>query len=240
MLAVLLVTLVGCGTLIPKKVEFFQKKVQAVPTKTASDEEAEREAAYAAHLAARLTVESAVSNHSPATVIGPAKTTERLTDAVTTSLGPPQDIPSLKSVDKIAARVIENRADLNRKIDRYAAKVDPLVGKKIEGTGLVRVPYFVYVGSLIVLAFLVWTGLKIYGSINPVVGLGTNVVGRVASSVLQKGYSEIVSGGEAFKDYLEKSGIESSAKEKVLDLFSRAHKENQSPNTQVLVRELTK
>lgn len=228
----------GCGTLIPKKVEFFQKKVQAVPTKSAYQEEVERQAAYAASLSARLTVEAAVSNNSPATVITPAKNTEALTAAVSTSLGPPQSIPS-GPVTNLANKLIESRASLDHRVDRYAAKVDPLVGKKIEGTGFIRIPYFVYIGSIILVIFLAWTALKIYGSMNPVVGLGTNIVGRLSSKTVASIASQVTKGGEVFKEELSNSGLEQAVKDKVLEIFANAHSKVQDKSTQDVVKSLT-
>jgi len=237
-LAVSLVILTGCGTLIPSKVEFFQKKVKPVPEKTAHDLETERQAAYAASLSARLTVDAALKNNDPDTVILPAKNTEALASAVSTSLGPPQSLPS-GPVTNLANRVIENRAELNRKIARYADKVEPLVGKKIEGTGLIRVPYFVYIGGIVLVLFLVWTGLKIYGAVNPVVGLGTNVVGRVGSSVLSGAVAELSKGGELFKDKVVHSELTAEVKARVLELFSHAHASAQDQSTKDIVKALT-
>jgi hypothetical protein len=224
--------------LIPKKVEFFQKKVKAVPEKTASDLEAERQAAYAASLTARLTVDAAISNNDPASVVTPAKNTEALTTAVSTSLGPPQSLPA-GAVTNLANRVIENKAELNRKIARYADKVEPLVGKKIEGTGLIRVPYFVYIGAIALVIFLLYTGLKIYGAVNPVVGLGTNVVGRVSSAVLSGAVSEISKGGELFKDKVVKSELTAELKAKIIEWFSHAHDSAQDQSTKEIVKALT-
>jgi hypothetical protein len=235
---VLVGALAGCGTLIPKKVEFFQKKVKAVPEKTASDLETERQAAYAASLAARLTVDAAVANNDPVSVVTPAKNTEALTVAVSTSLGPPQSIPS-GAVTNLANKVIENKAELDRKIARYSDKTAPLVGKKIEGTGLIRVPYFVYIGILVVIALVVWTGLKIYGAVNPVVGLGTNVVGRVGSATLSGAVSELSKGGELFKDKVVNSEFTQETKAKILDWFSHAHAQAQDKSTQDIVKALT-
>ncbi len=230
--------LAGCGTLIPKKVEFFQKKVKAVPEKTASDLETERQAAYAASLAARLTVNEVIKNNDPAAVVTPAKDTEALTAAVSTSLGPPQTIPD-GPVTNLANRVTENKAELDRKVARYADKIEPLVGKKIEGTGLIRVPYFVYLGAIALVIFLAWTALKLYGAVNPIVGLGTNVVGRVSGSVLSGAVAELSKGGELFKEKVMNSELTAEIKSKVLDLFSHAHVQAQDKSTQDLVKTLT-
>ncbi len=233
-----LVALAGCGTLIPKKVEFFQKKVQAVPEKTASELETERQAAYAAALSARITVDAVVRNNDPTNVVTPAKNTEALTAAVSTSLGPPQDIPS-GNVTNLANKVIENKAELDRKVARYSDKVQPLVGKKIEGTGLIRIPYFVYIGGIVLIIVIAWSVLKLYGSVNPVVGLGTNVVGRVSGKVLSGAVSELSKGGELFKEKVQNSELTAELKAKVLELFSHAHAKAQDKSTQDIVKALT-
>ena len=237
-LAVSLAILAGCGTLIPKKVEFFQKKVQAVPEKTASELETERQAAYAASLSARLTVDAVVKNNDPTNVVIPAKNTEALTAAVSTSLGPPQTIPS-GAVTNLANKVVENRADLDRRVARYSDKVAPLVGKKIEGTGLIRIPYFVYIGGIALALFLAWSVWKIYASTNPVLSLGTNVVGRVSSKVASAAVSEVAKGGELFKEKVAESELTAEVKAKVLELFSHAHAKAQDKSTQDIVKALT-
>ena len=238
MLGAVLAITGGCGTLIPKSVEFFQKKVTSVPVKTARQEETERQAAYAASLSARLTVEAAVSNNSPLAVVNPAKNTEALAAAVSTSLGPPQSVPS-GPVTNLVNKVIENRADLNRSIEKYAGRVAPLVGKKIEGTGFIRIPYFVYIGGILLIVFLAWTALKIYGSMNPIVGLGTNVVGRLSSKAVAGIASQVTKGGEVFKEEVANSEFTSDVKAKVLELFQHAHEKTQDQSTQEVVKALT-
>lgn len=231
-------SLCGCS-LLPKQVEFFQKKVRPFPEQSAREKETTKQAADLAARRAEETLVAAVSNQSPVSVISPAADTKALTRAVTVSLGPPNSIYA-GAATNLAARVESNASDLDRRVDKFAAKEAPLVGKKIEGSGFFHVGYFTYVGIIFGLVFLAWTALKIYGSINPVVGVGTNVVGRVSSHVLKRSYAEVVEGGERFKEYLDHSELAAEAKHKVMDLFSRAQKENQSRDTQALVKDLTK
>lgn len=233
-----LVLLTGCGTLIPKKVEFFQKKIKPVPEATSGQKETERQAAALAAVKARQTVEAALQNNSPVAVIEPAKDTELLTTAVSASLGPPVR-PYVDAPTNLVDRVNHNTAVLHGKIDSYRERIEPLVGKKIEGTGFIRINYFVYVGGLLALGFLVWTGLKIYGSVNPIVGLGTNIAGRIGSKTLSTGYAELVKGGEYFKEELAESGLAKDIQDSVVRLFRQSHERAQSTEHQDIVKLLT-
>jgi hypothetical protein len=236
-----LALLVGCGTLIPKRVEFFQKKVTGVPEKSTAQIEKEKEAAYAASLVARVTAEAAAANHDPVTVTVPAQQTVDLTAAVSTSLGPPKNVPNLTPPDttKLSDSLVEKKGSLDSKIAAYSEKIEPLVGKKIEGTGLIRIPYFIYLGCIALVLFLVWTGLKLYGAVNPAVGLGVNSVGRIGGSILSRGFSEVVKGGEDFKAAVKASPLTAEVKTAVLDLFQRHAMQAQSQDTQRIVQNLT-
>jgi hypothetical protein len=227
----------GCS-LIPKKVEFFQRKVRAYPEVSDSAKETQRQAAdYVASKTEEIKVEAIEAGTT--NIAASATEANVVAEALSGSLGPPEDLWK-KEAQRLALKLKEQQADFNEQLESYKKHIDKDAGKKIEGTGFIQLGYFTYIGLLLGLGALVWFGLKIYGSINPVVGLGTNVVGRLSSSVLSKGYSEIVEGGEAFKTYLANSGLAAEVKDKVLDLFSRAHKENQSRDTQAVISTLTK
>jgi hypothetical protein len=234
----LLLAVAGCGTLLPKRVEFFQKKVKPLPEATPRQVERLKQAAYAAEKSATATVEAATRESCSTNVLGPARSTERLTSAVSLSLGPPKS-PARGDGTALADQVVKDVAELNSNVAAYREKLDPLVGKKIEGTGWFQIGYVTYIGVIIGILALIWVALKIYGTINPVVGLGTQVFGRVSSSIAAQGFSELVKGGQEFKKYLAESGLDAAVQAKVLDLFTRAHKETQTPaSTQVLVKNL--
>lgn len=230
----------GCGTLLPKRVEFFQSKVRAFPEPSDTLKEDQRKAAALAAVRASETYTEAVKSNAPASVTNPAKDTVDLTHAVSTSLGPPKYLYTGTNATKnLVGSLNYDVAKFNGKVEDFKERNDKYEGKKIEGTGLFSIGYFTYIGLILLVLFLLWTGLKIYGMVNPVVGMGTSLVGRVSSSVLSKGVSEITAGGEAFKQYIESSGIEDKVKAQVLDLFSRAHRENQSSDVQKIVQTLT-
>ncbi len=234
-----ILALTGCSSLIPARLEFFKSKVKPFPELTSSQRETQRQAAALAATKANETLLAATKASSPASVTNPASDAASLTHAVSTSLGPPES-PWSKPAIELATKLDTADAKLNNKIESFAKREEKFVGKSVEGTGLFSISYFSYIGIIIGLVLLAWTALKAYGMVNPAVGVATNVVGRVNSAILAKSVSEISAGGEAFKEYLAKSGIEDKVKAQVLDLFSRGHKENQSTEVQDLVQKLTK
>src|ERR1035438_1925375 len=187
-----LVFMTGCGTLIPKTVELFQKKVQAVPTLTASDKETQKEAASLASKRANDTMVAAISNEAPAAVITPAADTVSLTKSVSESLGPPLspwtafDGPATE----LSAKLDHSVAKLDKKLAVYSADTQPLVGKKIEGTGFFQIPYFVWllmVGAGILILFVVgkalWTAVQAGSFASPAISLGSNVISMGAKDL---------------------------------------------------------
>lgn len=236
--AVALVFTSGCSVLLPKKVEFFQDKVATFPEAKLSEKETQRQAAAMAAVKAEQVLLAAVSNHVPESVVSPAKDVAVLTEAVALSVGPPAK-PWGGTATNLAAKLDSSVASLNRRVDSFKADNNSNAGKKIEGTGVFQVGYFSMLAVLLGGLALLWVGLKLYGLVNPVVGLGTNVVGRVASTALNKAVAEVTEGGEWFKEYLAESDLDDQIKSKVKELFSRAHVEAQSRDTQALVERLT-
>lgn len=230
-------SLSGCG-LIPKRVEFFQDKVKAVPVITEKQKEHQKQAAQ--YVADQLEIAKtvAVQKGADPDVVSPVDNANGVAHSLSTSLGPPL-APWPDTSTNLVNSLNHDGAKHQEALDKYAKDVQKDVGHKIEGTGLFSFSYFTYVGMFLGLGALVWFGLKIYGSINPAVGLGVNTVGGVASKVLSKGFSEVVAGGEAFKTYLSNSGLSQDVKDYVSSLFVQAHTSNQSQDVQKLVTTLT-
>jgi len=228
----------GCGTLIPKSVEFFQRKVRAVPEVSESSKETQRQAADYVATKTEETKVAAIETHADTNVVSLATDANIVAGALSGSLGPPED-PWKKEALRLALKLKEQQADFNEKMVAYAKHTDKDAGKKIEGTGFIRIPYFVYIGCIALVLFLIWTGLKIYGSINPAVGLGVNSVGRIGSAVLSRGFSEVVKGGEDFKDAIKNSELTAEVKAKILDTFQRHSMQSQSQDVQKVVQTLT-
>ena len=189
----------GCA-LIPKPVEFFQKKVAAFPEPSARMGEVQKQAAQRAKVAAQATFEDAIAENSSPVLRADARDAAVLTDAVSTSLGPPKK-DAVGTSDEVARELRAQIAKLNAKIDAFQAQNEKVEGKKIEGTGFFQIPYFVYLAVVILIIVVGWhllhtviTGLQVAGVANPAVGAAAGVAGA--------GLNEIEA---LFKKYLAKA-----------------------------------
>lgn len=246
LLALFLVGLTGCGTLIPKRVEFGQDKVRAVPGPTDREKETQRRAAALAAEKARETREAALTNNSPPAVTVPAQAAEALTAAVSESLGPPKHNPTGDDPQALAAELRATIAKLNSRLEAFRDKNDENIGKKIEGTGFLQVPYFVWLLMLVVAGFvglillgIGWSFLKMFAMSNPPVALGVNAV-QMGGKLTARAVSQLIKGGEEFKDAL--GGIVSDPEllKKVRGLFTTSHRGAQDEQLQDVVKELKK
>lgn len=233
----LVLALTGCS-LLPKKTEFFQRKVKAFPEVSDSAKETQRKAAAYVAQKTEETKVLAVDTKASTNVVNSAQDAAQVAQALSGSLGPPAS-PWTKPAPALAQKLDSQHADYNEDLRDYAKHVDKDTGKKIEGTGLVRIGYFTMWGIGLGIVFLLFAALKIYGMINPVVGAGTAIAQRVGGALIGRGFHEVVQGGEAFKDFVANSELTQEVKAKVLDLFTRAHKENQSRDIQALVSKIT-
>jgi len=231
--------LTGCSVLMPGKREFFQDKVKKFPELTQREKETQRLAAQWAAERARRTYEAAISNRAPVSVTKPAAEAAALTRSVSGSLGPPGSI-WLYDADALARSLDRAVAHLNDRLDDFKDSNNENAGKKIEGTGLFSIGYFSMWGGIILLILLVWFGLKLYGMVNPVVGLGVNTAGRVASTVVSRGLSEVVKGGRKFEQWVSEHKAQDISKEEIIELFRAAQKEEQSHDVRKVVSELVR
>lgn len=233
-----LVLLTGCGSLIPKQVEFFQRKVKSVPQYSASALQAQKQAAQVVAQKTEEAKVAALQEGSTTNVTVPLVAANTVADSLSTSLGLPEKSYT-GTPAALATKLDKNRANLDSDISDYSKSTQKDVGKKIEGTGLIRVGYFTYIGLLLLLGALVWFGIKVYGMFNPIVGTAAGAVGRVSSSVLHKGFGELVTGGQQFLQWVDNSKLEGDVKDWITNTFKLAHQTAQSPATQQTVDLLT-
>jgi hypothetical protein len=236
--------LVGCGTIFPKRVEFGQDKVEKFPARKPSEEETLRQAALRAKEDAARTLEAALAEQSTSAVIEPATSTARLTDSVSLTLGPPVH-RSADPSDELARKLELAVAKLNHRIDNFRADNDQNAGHKIEGTGWLSVPYFVWIGGVAVVGFIglvvfgvAWSALKMFALSNPPLALGLNAVqlgARGAKSLA----GQLLKGGEQFKDRLMREVKDPVLQAQVKDIFRSEHEKAQSPESQALIKHLT-
>lgn len=238
LLTAIFIAIGGCGMLIPKSVEFGQSKVQAVPKVTPAAEEKVKQGVALAAIKAREAEKIATRDDSFAAV--PAGEAAVLTEAVGRSLGPPKE-PWKADVQALADKIDNLTAVLDRKLEKFAEKNDVNAGKKIEGTGFLQIPYFLWIGGLAVVGFLLWTAAKtaltVASAANPAIGVGLGVA-KVGSAAAAKVASETIAGGESFlKAVAEKAEGWTSAE--VKKLFVTHQRMSQSPDTQRLIDHLT-
>jgi hypothetical protein len=238
----LAVMFAGCS-IIPKPVEFFQKKVKEVPTYTSTDKEVQKETADLAARKARETYEAALLENSSTSVLKPAEDTSLLTLSLTKSVGPPLN-PWKGEADLLAAKLDRTEARLNERLDKFAEKQQEQVGKKIEGSGTFSVPWIVYVCGVAVFLFVGFVVLKVFLTVasmsNPGVAVGTRVASMGAKG-LAKGFSQVIAGNEGFKEEVKKLFGEGDTTAKaILEIFKKNHMTAQDSDVQSAIRELTK
>jgi hypothetical protein len=239
-----LVLLTGClGTLVPKSVELFQKKTQVFPEQSPALKELEREAIYQSHEKATETVVAALKENTTTNVLAPATDTMKLTQAAMVVAGPPEKIPTV-TADVLANKATTAMGAYDYKVEKFAKAEDEVAGKKIEGTGLIQVPYFLWIGGIFLVLLVLYeaakTLLKGAAVTNPGAAVGLGVV-NVAQSTLAAGFSQVIKGGEDFKDWVTKefSG-DQSLQSKILTAFQTNQMKAQDQTTQNTVAAITK
>lgn len=225
--------LTGCK-LVPKTVEFFQRKVKPVPVLNDDALERQRQAADFVAKKTEAVKVAAIGTQADVTVIVPATEAAITSQALSSSVGPPES-PWPDSADLLAQKLQTDRAKHEQNLTTYAKRTQADVGKKIEGTGFFRLGYFSYIGLIVGLVLLAGLALKLYGMVNPVVGAATGTIQRMGARLVGRGFTELVEGGEKFKEYLEQSPLTHDVKVTIQDLFTRAHKETQSRDVQIAV-----
>lgn len=240
--ALMVLALTGCGTLMPKRVELFQDKVQPFPEQKEYAFELQRQLVQRIQQKSNDTVVAAVAEQASTNVVAPAKEVARMADAQAIFVGPPAKPATVQS-EVLAVKVETAVAKLDRKIDEFKKESNANAGKKIEDTGLVRVPYFYWIGGVIlVVAIIFFVGkllLSAAAVANPGAAIGLNVV-NAASSLVAKGFSQLVKGGEDFKDWVSKEVQDTGLKQKILDAFKTAQMKNQDTDVQSTVQAITK
>lgn len=238
----------GCGSLIPKTVEFGQDKIVKLPVQKDSEKEIQRQVAKLAADRVEQALQAALETKADAAVVTPAKEASILTDSVSRSLGPPST-PADPTVaaEKHAQRLDKAVAKLAARIEDFREDNDKNIGHKVEGTGFLQIPYFVWLGGatvffivLFIIGSIVWSGVKLYGIANPAVGVGVNAVqtgGRLAA----KAVGQLIKGGEKFKSKLatEIPELNTELQAKIQQLFLDSHKQASDEDVRNVVTHLT-
>jgi hypothetical protein len=228
----------GCG-LMPKRVEYFQREVKAVPQKPAALVESEKQGArLTADLveAARI---AAWAEAASTNVLNPLDGAAPVARAVSSSMGQPssrwQGEPEVLA-DKIDAR----SARLDAKVEDYRESVAKDVGKKIEGTGLLRIPYFLnaalWLGGLAALYFVGRIALNIFF---PAIGGLFGKAERVGAGLAAKFASQTMRGIEEAKKEIDALDLDDKTKALVKSALRNNLMKAQDEDSQQLAKRLT-
>jgi len=240
----LAVAVAGCSSLVPKRVEFFQDRVEKFPEQPTKLVELERQAIYRAHESAKETVVAAVAENASTNVVTPAKATEQLTEAVAVALGPPVS-PASKTepAERLAVKLETAVAKFERKVEDFKKDSDENVGKKIEGTGIIQVGYFYWVGGIVLALVVLFTlgklALTVAATMNPGAAIGLNVL-KGAGAIAAKGFAQVIKGGEEFKKWVGKEISDLGLRDKILNEFQSHQMKAQDEDVQNVVQVLTK
>lgn len=237
-----LVGLCGCSTLIPKKVELFQDKVQAFPEPSFAQLEPQRQAALMAHEKATQVVDAALAEQSSTNVVKPARQVEKLTGALSIAAGPPKK-PATVEPEVLATKVLTEVNAQNKRVEDFKEQNNENTGKKIEGTGLIQISYFWWVGGIAALVFILFTvgkiALTILSATNPAAAVGLNVM-NATKAIVTKGFSQLVQGGENFKDWVKQEIQDEGLRDKILQAFQSQHQKAQDTDVQRTVENITR
>jgi hypothetical protein len=241
---VVVLGLTGCvGSMVPKRVEFFQDKVKAFPEQSEKLRELERQAIYQSHEKATETVVAALKENATTNVVAPARDTMKLTQAAMVAAGPPEKLPDPNNVTNLVTAVEQGVGKYNLKVEKFAKNSDENVGKKIEGTGLIQVPYLLWVGGVVLFFIILYTVLKIVlagaSLANPGAAVGYAGL-NIAEGLAKKGFHQVVTGCEEFKDWVKKefSG-DQSLQSKLLETFRVLQMGAQDKDVQTTIKSIT-
>ncbi|MDP3732984.1 MAG: hypothetical protein Q8Q91_00435 [Candidatus Daviesbacteria bacterium] len=234
----------GCS-LIPKSVEFFQKKVHAVPDKSFKNKETEKQAALYVNDKVNQARDEAIKLGVTNSVITPLTDAKIVIEPLVGSLGPPAS-RWLGNSTNLAAKLIKNESGLDKKVDDYKEDTKKLEGKKVEGSGLFQIPYFVWLGVVFVFLFVVYVvgrsaiqALMISSGAGIPVSMGLKTITGIAGKTAKTAFSQIVHGVELTKDYIKGSDKDTFTKEEILKIIRDEQQKAQNADVQKIVKELT-
>lgn len=234
-------SIAGCS-LWPKKVSFFQDKVEKAPEKTEEHLEIQKEAADYIYNKTEETVRAAIKENSSTNVLKPAVESHIVANSLSDSLGKPEK-PFTKEPAEVLSRKLDRiEAKFDSKFRDFVVESDKNAGKKIEDTGF-SIGFFTQYFLIGIVVFVGWIVIKVLGLLNPAVGVGTKVLSggfRGITSLASRGFTEIIEGGANFLKKVDETIEDPETKEKIKELFKQSQKEKQSRDVQEVVGKFLK
>ena len=225
-------------SLIPKDVEFFQKKVKELPAKSQTHSEVIKEAAA---FVADKTQEShiqAIKENATTNLQYMTYESSIVANSLSDSVGKPAN-PWKSDAEKLSLKLDNLEAKLDQKIENFRERNDELAGKKIESSGIFQISYISYILLLFGLFSLLWFGLKVLSIFNPGIAVGMKVA-SVPVSLAQKGLGQVIEGIEGAKDRIKEEIKDKKLQETILEIIRTEQEKKQNSDVQSLIREVTK
>lgn len=226
----------GCY-LIPKDVEFGQKKVEAVPVKSDQLIEKEKQAADYIHRKVNEAHDAALVENSSTNIVIPLDDARAVTGPLSASLGAPKTHWDGKSAE-LAASLEKENSKFDKKLAQYRKDIDEIKGKKVEGTGFIQMSWFTAAFGTIGLIILIYIAIKIIGMIYLPVGIGASAI-KLPSVDVGNMVNQLIKGGELFKKNLDDVIEDPEIKEKIIETFRTSHMITQSPKNQEIIKNIT-
>ena len=239
LIVLLAFTLSGCG-IIPKDVEYFQDKVEKMPSVSSKHKEKQKQAAEYLYTKTDETLMAALVENASTNVVKPAVDANVVAKSLTGSLGKPQS-PWRKEAERLAEELDKKDAELDAALEKFRNLNDENAGKKIEGTGTFQLGYFTNFAVIGALILVAWIGLKVVGSLNAPVAIGTKLIGGGVSAtakLMKKGFGEMLEGGQEFKKKIETEIVDPAQRELVKKLFRESQQGKQSRDIQELIKQV--
>jgi len=251
-LGAILMLAASCSILNPK-VEFGQKEVPEFPEKKERAEESLRDASWEAHRLSQEALHQAIVGNRPSMEVRPLADASLLMGSVSRSVGSPRSIPDPVTSDpeELAEKVVEYDADYDHALRKFEKKLEPLVGKDVEGTGVIQTTQWTIILGGAAFIFFFSFIYKVLNNVmniaNPAVGGAMGVAGGVfkfGAGKLQQGFLQVLKGGERFKNRLQQEmhtqQFDKRTADAILKLFREEHERAQDEHTQEAVRTLTR
>lgn len=229
--------LVGC---LPNK-EFGRKSVPKLPEKvTPRFQETQKEGLTYVKYKLDDVWTYSLTNDVSTNLAADIYATKRVVDALCLQVGPPR-YEFKGNFTNLIRNIVGTVSEYDRQMDTFERKLEPLEGKKVEGSGWLSISYWTYYLIMAVVLVVLYITIKILLTIfAPEVAVGLNSAGRMTSGMLSKAFSQLVAGGEAFKENLDKITDNRELQEKIKHTFRTSQMAEQDKQVQNIVRTLTK
>lgn len=232
-------TMVGGCSIIPRNVEYFSKEVQKFPEKTETHKTTQSQAAeYVAGKTKEVLIE-AIHENCSSNVVEPAYEANIVAESLSSSIGKPEK-PWEQSATELSQKLNKLEAKLDNRIEDFKEFNNKYEGHSINGSGW-EIGYGTNLIIILSIGAFLWFVLKIVSmAMGGPVSIGMNVASNLGGKLLKSGFSQVVAAGESIKNRIKTEINDPALQEKILQIFRVEQERKQSPEIQQIIKDLTK